>query len=60
MMGIYIPNMKMPDSCTCCPMAQDGLGSDWCYLTGNDIVCEGREGCRDVRCPLVEMEVDDA
>lgn len=54
-MGVYISNMKIPESCGRCPFVQEGeqkLSLYWCYLNGKNLYIFPDR--RDKDCPLVE------
>jgi len=56
-MGIYIPNMKMPDSCFSCPLSTSGFMelSLFCTQTGNHMNAARAESERLRFCPLIEV-----
>lgn len=50
-MGVYIPNIEMPKSCSKCPL--NSAPPNGCLIwTINDI----REGKRNKSCPLIEID----
>lgn len=51
-MGVYIPNMKMPENCAPCPFST--LGMD-CVLKKQSVHLEWLERRRPDYCPLVEL-----
>ena len=50
-MGVYIPNMKMPEHCGVCRFAVDG----WCYAYGKPNIDALANDGRTNFCPLVPV-----
>lgn len=50
-MGVYLPNMEMPKSCSECRFAVDG----WCYAYGKPNVDALSDKGRTNWCPLVPV-----
>ena len=50
-MGVYIPNMKMPEHCGECRFAVDG----WCYAYGKPNIDALANDGRTNFCPLVPV-----